>query len=163
MTTDTFNFSSSCEESSCSCSSSDKTISQDMNMLNEVQYIYIGLHIWKMHQSIMRQIIDTVNRFYDNIISCSSDVPEAHKQYIQYQIHRPFKDMLHRKYTRVDFLFPYLQCQNLKFLNQLTLNQKQKKTSLLVGLEMWTRTTYKCCKNSSKTQAFPKMQALWNE
>ena len=31
---------------------------------------------------------DTVARFYDNIISCSSDVPEAHKQYIQYQIHR---------------------------------------------------------------------------
>ena len=31
---------------------------------------------------------DTVARFYDNTISCSSDVPEAHKQYIQYQIHR---------------------------------------------------------------------------
>ena len=31
---------------------------------------------------------DTVARFYDNIISCSSPVPEAHMQYIQYQIHR---------------------------------------------------------------------------
>ena len=31
---------------------------------------------------------DTVARFYDNIISCSSDVPETHKQYIQYHIHR---------------------------------------------------------------------------
>ena len=31
---------------------------------------------------------DTVARFCDNIISCSSDVPEAHRQYIQYQIHR---------------------------------------------------------------------------
>ena len=31
---------------------------------------------------------DTVARFYDNIIFCSSDVLEAHKQYIQYQIHR---------------------------------------------------------------------------
>ena len=30
---------------------------------------------------------DTVARFY-NIISCPSDVPEGHKQYIQYQIHR---------------------------------------------------------------------------
>ena len=31
---------------------------------------------------------DTVARVYNNIISCSSDVPGAHKQYIQYQIHR---------------------------------------------------------------------------
>ena len=31
---------------------------------------------------------DTVARFDDNIFSCSSDVPEEHKQYILYQIHR---------------------------------------------------------------------------
>ena len=31
---------------------------------------------------------DTVVKYYDNIISCSSDVPEEHKEYVQYQIHR---------------------------------------------------------------------------
>ena len=33
--------------------------------------------------------------YYDKIISCSSDVPEEHKEYINYQIHR------HSKYCRV--------------------------------------------------------------
>ena len=32
-----------------------------------------------------------IAEFYDKIISCSSDVPEDHKEYIQYQIHRHSK------------------------------------------------------------------------
>ena len=32
-----------------------------------------------------------IAEFYDKIISCSSDVPETHKEYIQYQIHRHSK------------------------------------------------------------------------
>ena len=40
-----------------------QTISQDMNLLNEVQYIYIGLHIWKMHQSMARQMITQLPGF----------------------------------------------------------------------------------------------------
>ena len=31
---------------------------------------------------------DIVAKYYDNIFSCSSDVPEDHKEYVQYQIHR---------------------------------------------------------------------------
>ena len=35
--------------------------------------------------------------FRDKIISCSSDVPDEHKQYIQYQIHRHSKSCNYSK------------------------------------------------------------------
>ena len=51
---------------------------------------------------------DTVVRFYDNIISCSSDVPEAHKQYIQYQIHSHSKTCHIGNTQKCRFSFPKL-------------------------------------------------------
>ena len=49
---------------------------------------------------------DTVARFYDNIISCSSDVPEAHKLYIQYQIHRYSRTCHVGNASKCRFSFP---------------------------------------------------------
>ena len=34
---------------------------------------------------------ETVADYYDQIISCSSDVPHEHNQYIEYQLHRHSK------------------------------------------------------------------------
>ena len=127
--------------------------------------------------------INTIARFYDNIISCSSDVPEAHKQYIQYQIHRHSRAChIGNTHRSVDFPVPYLQCQKLilkpidfeseaeenkfkakwrkihKHLNQygLALEIKITYDELVVQLEM-SQEKYI---SASKTQAFPKMQAL---
>ena len=44
--------------------------------------------------------------FYDKIISCSSDVPEDHKEYIQYQIHRHSKSCRVGKARSCRFDFP---------------------------------------------------------
>ena len=44
--------------------------------------------------------------FYDKIISCSSDVPEDHKQYIQYQTHRHSRSCRVGKARSCRFGFP---------------------------------------------------------
>ena len=49
---------------------------------------------------------DTVARFCDNIISCSSHVPEAHKQYIECQIHRHSRTCCIRNTHKCRFSFP---------------------------------------------------------
>ena len=43
-----------------------------------------------------------VAAYSDKIISCSSDIPEEHKEYINYQIHR------HPKYCHVGTLKHYI-------------------------------------------------------
>ena len=47
-----------------------------------------------------------ITEFYDKIISCSSDVPEDHKEYIQYQIHRHSKSCRVGKARSCRFGFP---------------------------------------------------------
>ena len=44
--------------------------------------------------------------YYDKIISCSSDVPEEHKEYINYQIHRHSKSCPVGKLKHCRFSFP---------------------------------------------------------
>ena len=48
---------------------------------------------------------NTVARFYDNII-CLSDVPEAHKQHIQYQMHRHSRTCCKGNTHKCRFAFP---------------------------------------------------------
>ena len=52
---------------------------REKSLPQEVLNMSTGLHTSKIAE------------FYDKIISCSSDVPEDHKEYIQYQIHRHSK------------------------------------------------------------------------
>ena len=47
-----------------------------------------------------------IAEFYDKIISCSSDVPEDHKEYIQYQIHWHSKSCRVGKARSCRFGFP---------------------------------------------------------
>ena len=47
-----------------------------------------------------------IAEFYDKIISCSSDVPETHKEYIQYQIHRTLQIMLCRQRKILSIFIP---------------------------------------------------------
>ena len=49
---------------------------------------------------------ETVADYYDQIISCSSDIPQEHKQYIEYQLHRQSKTCRVGN-TNVDFLSLY--------------------------------------------------------
>ena len=49
---------------------------------------------------------EKIAEFYDKIISCSADVPEDHKEYIQYQIHRHSKSCLVGKARSCQFSFP---------------------------------------------------------
>ena len=44
--------------------------------------------------------------YYDEIISCPCDVPEEHKEYINYQIHRHSKSSCVGKLKHCRFLFP---------------------------------------------------------
>ena len=56
---------------------------------------------------------ETVADYYDQIISCSSDVPQEHKQYIEYQLHRHSKTCHFGILTNVHSLSLYHQCQTL--------------------------------------------------
>ena len=49
---------------------------------------------------------EKIAEFYDKIISCSADVPEDHKEYIQYQIHRHSKSCHAGKARSCRFSFP---------------------------------------------------------
>ena len=49
---------------------------------------------------------EKIAEFYDKIISCSADVPEDHKEYIQYQIHRHSKSCRVGKARSCQFSFP---------------------------------------------------------
>ena len=49
---------------------------------------------------------DTVAKYYDDIIFFSSDVPEEHKEYVHYQIHRHSKICHIGNTHRYRFSFP---------------------------------------------------------
>ena len=49
---------------------------------------------------------ETVANYYDQIISCSSDVPQEHKQYIEYQVHRHSKTCCVGNTHKCRFSFP---------------------------------------------------------
>ena len=101
-----------------------------MNLFNKVQYIYIGLHIWKMHESMVRQIMTQLAGFMIRSISCSSDVPEAHKQYIQYQILRHSRTYCIGNTHKCRFYFPIPPVSKTVILEPIDFESEQKKTSL---------------------------------
>ena len=60
---------------------------REKSLLQEVLFMSTHLHMSKMPLYMVEVPNSEIAEFYDKIISCSSDVPEDHKEYIQYQIH----------------------------------------------------------------------------
>ena len=74
--------------------------------------------------------------YYDQIISCSSDVPQEHKQYIEYQLHRHLKTCCVGNTHKCRFSFPVppmsstlilepIECQSAE--EEIDLKQKWRK------------------------------------
>ena len=72
--------------------------------------------------------------FYDKIISCSSDVPELHKEYIQYQIHRHSKSCRMGKARSCRFSFPKPPMDKTCVLEPLTCEEQEDNER---GKELW--------------------------
>ena len=79
---------------------------------------------------------ETVANYYDQIISCSSDVPQEHKQYIEYQVHRHSKTCPVGNTHKCRFSFPVppmsstvilepIECQSTE--EEIDLKQKWRK------------------------------------
>ena len=70
---------------------------------------------------------ETVADYYDQIISCSSDVPQEHKQYIEYQLHRHSKTCRVGNTHKYRFSFPVppIECQSAE--EEIGLKQKWRK------------------------------------
>ena len=79
---------------------------------------------------------ETVANYYDQIISCSSDVPQEHKQYIEYQVHRHSKTCCVENTHKCRFSFPVppmsstvilepIECQSTE--EEIDLKQKWRK------------------------------------
>ena len=72
--------------------------------------------------------------FYDKIISCSSDVPEDHKQYIQYQIHRHSRSCRVGKARSCRFGFPKPPIDKTCVLEPFTCEEQEDCER---GKELW--------------------------
>ena len=66
-----------------------------------------------------------IAEFYDKIISCSSDVPEDQKEYIQYQIHRHSKSCRVGKSRSCRFSFPQPPMPKTCILEPLACDDKE--------------------------------------
>ena len=71
---------------------------------------------------------------YDKIISCSSDVPEHHKEYIQYQIHRHSKSCTVGKARSCRFSFPKPPMNKTCILQPFTCEEQEDNER---GKELW--------------------------
>ena len=65
---------------------------------------------------------ETVANYYDQIISCTSDVPPEFKQFTDIQRPAELEILIH-----VGFLFLFHQCERLSYWNQLNMNQNKKR------------------------------------
>ena len=72
--------------------------------------------------------------FYDKIISCSSDVPEDHKQYIQYQIHKHSRSCRVGKARSCRFGFPKPPLDKTCVLEPFTCEEQEDHER---GKELW--------------------------
>ena len=76
---------------------------------------------------------ENVADYYDKIISCSSDIPEEHKEYINYQIHRHSKYCCVGKLKHCRFSFPQppmpYTCILEPFLAEDVENENERKQS----------------------------------
>ena len=72
--------------------------------------------------------------FYDKIISCSSDVPVDHKQYIQYQIHRHSRSCRVGKARSCRFGFPKPPIDKTCVLEPFTCEEQEDCER---GKELW--------------------------
>ena len=75
-----------------------------------------------------------IAEFYDKIISCSSDVPETHKEYIQYQIHRHSKSCCVGKGRSCRFSFPRPPMPKTYILEPLACDDKEAQER---GKKLW--------------------------
>ena len=72
--------------------------------------------------------------FYDKIISCSSDAPEDHKQYIQYRIHRHSRSCRVGKARSCRFGFPKPPIDKTCVLGPFTCEEQEDRER---GKELW--------------------------
>ena len=75
-----------------------------------------------------------IAEFYDKIISCSSDVPEDHKEYIQYQIHQHSKSCRVGKTRSCRFGFPKPLMDKTCVLEPFTCEEQEDNEK---GKELW--------------------------
>ena len=73
--------------------------------------------------------------YYDKIISCSSDVPEEHKEYIKYQIHRHSKSCHVGKLKHCRFSFPQPPMQYTCILEPFLAEDIEKENE---GKQLWS-------------------------
>ena len=73
--------------------------------------------------------------FYDNIICCSSDFPEAHKQYIQYQIHRHSRTCHIGNTRRCRFSFPIPPMSKTVILEPIDFESEAEKNKFKAKME----------------------------
>ena len=78
----------------------------ERNLHQEVLYMFIGLPTINDAPVYGESSNEYVADYYDKIISCSSDVPEEHKEYINHQIHRYSKYCHVGKLKHCRFSFP---------------------------------------------------------
>ena len=74
--------------------------------------------------------------YYDKTISCSSDVPEEHKEYINYQIHRHSKYCHVGKLKHCRFSFPQPPMPYTCILEPFSAEDIEKENE---GKQLWSR------------------------
>ena len=72
--------------------------------------------------------------FYDKIISCSSNVPQEHKQYVSYQFHKHSKSCRVGKLRRCRFNFPCPPMPSACVLDPFNTDDQEKE---IYGKEIW--------------------------